>query len=309
MRISFLGNFEVDYTSETHHAKSLTTLGHDVVRLQESATSTEEISAAAMQSDLFVWVHTHGWDTPGMSEVLWRLRVAGIPTATYHLDLWKGLSRERDIRSSPYWELDHFFTVDKLMADWLTENTPVKGHYLPAAVFDEDCYITDEPSQWANDVIFVGSKRYHPEWPWRPQLIDWLGATYGQHFTHIGGDGASGTLRGHDLNRAYANCKVAVGDTLCLGFKYPFYASDRLFEAPGRGGFQLFPRIHGIPELFGDTMEFFDYGDFDSLRRLIDHYLENDADREDMRQKCHTLVKTDHTYLNRWSTILDAIWR
>jgi hypothetical protein len=307
MQISFLGNFAVDYTSETHHAKSLTTLGHDVVRLQESATSTEEISAAAMQSDLFVWVHTHGWDTPGMSEVLWRLRVAGIPTATYHLDLWKGLSRERDIRSSPYWELDHFFTVDKLMADWLTENTPVKGHYLPAAVFDEDCYITDEPSQWANDVIFVGSKRYHPEWPWRPQLIDWLRDTYGPRFTHIGGDGDSGTLRGPALNAAYSGSKVAVGDTLCLGFDYPFYASDRLFEAPGRGGFQVFPRIKGIPELFDGTMMFFDFGDFDGLKDLIDYNLEHDQGREALRTMCHEHVKKHHTYVQRWKTILGLI--
>jgi hypothetical protein len=193
------------------------------------------------------------------------------------------------------------------MADWLTDNTPVKGHYLPAAVFDEECFISSEPSPFANDVIFVGSRGYHPEWPWRPKLIDWLRDTYGPRFTHIGGDGDSGTLRGPALNAAYSKSKVAVGDTLCLGFDYPFYASDRLFEAPGRGGFQLFPRIKGIPELFDGTMMFFDFGDFDGLKDLIDYYLEHDQGREALRTMCHEHVKTHHTYVQRWETILETI--
>jgi len=307
MRIAFLGNFAVPYSSETHHARSLETLGHEVIRLQEPSTAVSVITEQALRADAFVWIHTHGWDTPGIEFALRAIKNAGIPTLTYHLDLWWGLQRQKDVRSSPYWDLDHFFTVDKKMADWLTDNTPVKGHYLPAGVFDEECFISSEPSPFANDVIFVGSRGYHPEWPWRPQLIDWLRNTYGSRFTHIGGDGDSGTLRGAALNAAYSGSKVAVGDTLCLGFDYPWYASDRLFEAPGRGGFQIFPRIKGIPELFDGTMEFFNFGDFDGLKDLIDYYLEHDQPREALRTMCHEHVKTHHTYVQRWETILETI--
>jgi len=307
MRIAFLGNFAVPYSSETHHARSLETLGHEVVRLQEPSTAVSVITEQALRADAFVWIHTHGWDTPGIDFALRAIKNAGIPTLTYHLDLWWGLQRQKDVRSSPYWDLDHFFTVDKKMADWLTDNTPVKGHYLPAGVFDEECFISTEPSPFANDVIFVGSRGYHPEWPWRPQLIDWLRDTYGSRFTHIGGDGDSGTLRGAALNAAYSGSKVAVGDTLCLGFDYPWYASDRLFEAPGRGGFQIFPRIKGIPELFDGTMEFFNFGDFDGLKDLIDYYLEHDQPRDTLRRMCHEHVKTHHTYVQRWETILETI--
>jgi hypothetical protein len=307
MRIAFLGNFAVPYSSETHHARSLETLGHEVIRLQEPSTAVSVITEQALRADAFVWIHTHGWDTPGIDFALRAIKNAGIPTLTYHLDLWWGLQRQKDVRSSPYWDLDHFFTVDKKMADWLTDNTPVKGHYLPAGVFDEECFISTEPSPFANDVIFVGSRGYHPEWPWRPQLIDWLRNTYGSRFTHIGGDGDSGTLRGAALNAAYSGSKVAVGDTLCLGFDYPWYASDRLFEAPGRGGFQIFPRIKGIPELFDGTMEFFNFGDFDGLKDLIDYYLEHDQPREALRTMCHEHVKTHHTYVQRWETILETI--
>jgi hypothetical protein len=307
MRIAFLGNFQVPYSSECHHAATLESLGHQVVRLQEPSTLADQITAEALQSDMFVWVHTHGWDTPAIERTLHTLRHHRIPSVTYHLDLWMGLQRQRDIRSGPYWELDHFFTVDRLMADWLNNNTPVRGHFLPAGVFDRECYISDQPSAHANDVIFVGSRRYHPEWQWRPQLIDFLRSTYGSRFTHVGGDGDTGTIRGDELNRVYANSKVAVGDTLCLDFKYPWYASDRLFEAPGRGGFQIFPRITGIESWFGETIKFFDFGDLDGLKQLIDHYLEQDEEREELRARCHEHVKTYHTYRQRWETIVQTV--
>jgi len=307
VRIAFLGNFGVSYSSETHHANTLESLGHQVIRLQEPSTAASEILAQGLIADMFVWVHTHGWDIPGMDHVLTRLREQNIPSLTYHLDLWKGLRRERDIRTGPYWDLDWFFTVDKVMADWLCDNTPVKGRFLPAAVYDRECYISDEPSEHANDVIFVGSKRYHPEWPWRPKLIDWLRDTYGPRFTHVGGDGDTGTLRGDALNRCYANSKVAVGDTLCVNFSYPWYHSDRLFEAPGRGGFQIFPQIAGLETFFAGTMEFFPFDDFDALKRLIDFYLEHDEERETMRQRAHQHVLTYHTYRNRWSDIIRTV--
>lgn len=313
MRIAFLGNFGVDYSSETHHAKSIEALRHTVARLQEGKASGEQVLTEALKSDLLVVVHTHGWNTPGkpLNEVLNTLRAKGIPTATYHLDLWFGLQRQKDLDKDPFYRsIGWFFTVDQLMADWFNQNTDVKGHFLPAAVYGPECYISDQPSEHANDVVFVGSKRYHHEWPWRPQLIDWLRETYGPRFTHVGGDGDTGTLRGDALNRMYANSKVAVGDTLCLGFDYPYYASDRLFEASGRGGMQLFPRIKGLDKLFtdGEHLRFFDFGDFDQLRALIDHYLDNSAEREQIRRAGHEHVKANHTYQHRWSEILDTVF-
>jgi hypothetical protein len=159
-------------------------------------------------------------------------------------------------------------------------------------------------------VVFVGSKNYHPEWPWRGQLIQWLRDTYGSRFTHVGGDGDTGTLRGDTLNRMYTNSKVAVGDTLCLGFDYPYYASDRLFECPGRGGFNLFPRIKGLEEWFveGEEIAFYEYGDFDQLKFLIDYYLEDEGRREHIRRAGHERVKAEHTYRHRWETILQTVF-
>ena len=257
-KIAFLGNFQVDYSSETHHAKSLESIGHTVVKLQERHATAQEIYREASRCDLFIWVHTHGWKTPGntgMDVVLAKLNRHGIPTMTYHLDLWFGLRRQQDLEKDNFYKtIGHFFTVDKLMADWFNENTDVKGHFIPAGVYDKECYIHEDynPNKFEHDVIFVGSKGYHPEHPYRPQLIDYLKETYGKRFLHVGGDGDTGTVRGDKLNKIYANSKVAVGDSLNIGFNYPYYTSDRMFESTGRGGFTIYPRIKGLEDLFTD---------------------------------------------------------
>lgn len=310
MRVAFLGNFDVTYSSESHHAASLEELGHQVIRLQEPHTPAARVCDEATQSDLFVWVHTHGWDTPGIDRALQQVKAAGVPIVAYHLDLYMGLRRWKQYERDPYMRLvDHFFTVDRLMADWLNRNTDVSGHYLPAGVFGPECYLADPASPHGNDVIFVGQRNYHPEWDYRPKLIDWLTNTYGDRFTRVAGDTPAGTTRGDDLNRLYAASKVAVGDSLCLNFDYPDYWSDRVFETLGRGGFLIHPRIQGMDRHFidGEHLVFYKFGDFDQLRFLIDYYLDAEDERERIRRAGHELVKAEHTYAHRWAEILETV--
>jgi hypothetical protein len=315
MRITFLGNFQVPFSSETHHKISLESLGHYVIPLQETQAGSEQIMREALQSDIFVWVHTHGWNTPGersMASVLNILRDKSIPTLTYHLDLWFGLNRQAELEADDiYKHIQHFFTVDKKMADWFNENgNGVQGHYLPAGVLGQECFI-DENIQKVNDVVFVGSRNYHPEWPYRPTLVNWLQQTYGNRFIHVGGDGI-GIVRGHELIGLYNATKVAVGDSLCVDFIYPYYWSDRVYETMGRGGFLIMPYIKGLEDefkLWGDDKELVTYpfGDFERLKEVIDHALVNDKEREAIRIRGHNKVKNNYTYKHRWQTILTEI--
>lgn len=308
MKIVFLGNFGVSYSSENHHVKTLESLGHEVIKLQEGKVDGNEIVRQALASDLFIVVHTHGWVTPilPLSDVL-RLLKGKVTTLTYHLDLWFGIERQKDLETDDFYKLiDHFFCTDKLMADWFNDNTKVKGHFLPAGVYHEETYLLDLPK--TNDVIFVGSKGYHNEWKWRPELINWLYQTYGDRFKHYGNDGL-GVVRGDDLNKLYASTKIVVGDTLCLNFNYPYYLSDRVFETTGRGGFLLMPYIKGIEDLFevGKEIITFKFGDFKDLKKKIDYYLEHDDERESIRIAGFERTKKDHTYKNRWTKILETI--
>lgn len=311
MKIIFLGNFQVPFTSESHYAATLEKMGHQVTRLQEPMVTTDRVYQLAIDADMFFWVHTHGWELKGfrtMREVLRKLRGKGIPTVAYHLDLYMGLRRWNEYHDHDYFMVEHFFTVDRLMADWLNENTNTKGHYLPAGVFEDECYIAEKDQRFEHDVVFVGSKRYHPEWSYRPKLVQWLQDTYGDRFAHYGNDGR-GVIRGDELNRLYATAKVVVGDTLCINFDYPEYWSDRIYETTGRGGMIIHPYIKGLETQFVDRKEllFYQYGDFNDLKTKIDELLRDDKYREQLRLNGHERTKRDHTYTQRLQAIIETV--
>lgn len=308
MKFVLYGNFMFDFCSESHHAKSLEALGHQVVRLQETQIRTEKVLDEALLADGLIWIHSHGFHNPGapMEMILQRLKEAKIPTIAYHLDLYMGLDRWKEYENGEYFQLEHFFTVDKLMAEWLNKNTKTKGYFLPAGVYHAECYDLSVPKKY--DVVFVGSKGYHHEWPYRPKLIDFLKATYGSGFTHFGGDGV-GPVRGHDLNSVYASSRVVVGDTLCKDFTYPYYLSDRIFETIGRGGFIIHPWIEGIQDFFDfSELVTYQYNNFRELESKINYYIRDDSEREKIRKAGMARVVKDHTYLKRWEKIIETIY-
>jgi len=316
-RIAFLGNFSVPYSSESHYKTTFEDLGHSIIPLQEGRANSEEISEAALNSDIFFWVHTHGWHTQGINYVVQELKDKGIPTVGYHLDLWLGIEREKDLETDPYWRIEYFFSVDEQMVDLLNEREDMpKAFYLPPGVVKSECYLGEYREELASDIIFVGSKGYHDEWPYRPQLVNWLKDTYGDQFAHWGGDG-KGTIRGAELNDLYASAKIVIGDTLSPGFNYPKYYSDRLFETTGRGGFLIFPFIKGINDMFytdvGDLsknkseLATYKFNNFDDLSFKINFFLTHDKRREEMRLAGHKRTKRDHTYNNRLKEMLEVI--
>ncbi len=191
-------------------------LGHQVTPLQENVTSNEEAIALIkdVQPDIVFYSHSHGW--PILDGMLDWCTENGIPTAAYHLDLFMGLEDDRRIRANyGYWKVQNFYTVDKLMADTLNEDPALpRGIFLPPGVVATGAYLGEPYSGLTEDVIFVGSRGYHINWPWRPQLIDWLAATYGTKFSHYGGDGVK-LVRNSELNRLLASTKIVVGDSLC----------------------------------------------------------------------------------------------
>jgi hypothetical protein len=215
------------------------------------------------------------------------------------------IGRWREYQEHAYLAVDHFFTVDKLMADWLNENTHTRGHFVRAGVVERDCRLVDRPK--THEVVFVGSYHYHPEWPYRQQLIDWLRTTYGDRFEHWGPQG-KGLVRGDALNELYASTKVVMGDTLCPGFRYPYYTSDRAYEVLGRGGFLVHPRIEGMTEeLTDEHLAYYRFNDWGRLKKTIDHYLANDDEREAIRRVGQIKVAADCTYTNRLRQVFDTL--
>lgn len=304
MKILYVGNFTQAHCTEVHIATTLEDLGHLVTRIQEDPSNANYMEKVK-DHDLFLFTRT--WNNLVTLEHLEQMKQLGIPSVSYHLDLYVGLQRQDGLDFDPFWKTQYVFSPDGDPASQAVfESKGINHHYMKPAVYKGDCYIVDNPK--TKDVIFVGSKGYHAEWPYRPQLITWLRDNYGERFEHWGNDGL-GTVRNDLLNQLYASTRVVVGDSLCLGFTHPYYWSDRAYETLGRGGFLIHPFIEGMDEEFedGKHLVFYKFGDFDDLKSKIDFYIQNEEAREYIRSQGHEFVKNHATYHDRLKQMLEIV--
>jgi hypothetical protein len=225
----------------------------------------------------------------------------GIKTASFHLDRFWGLNisdkREHGIGRHPFWHTDKVFTADGgHQAEF--EARGVNHIWLPPAIAARHCYRGISQERFAVDVAFVGSARYHPEYAFRTQLIDWLTKVYGARFRRFAGDTASGVVRERALNDLYASAKVIVGDSCFAGS--PYYWSDRVPETLGRGGFLIHP---ATPGLHIDGLVTYAPGDLGELREKIDMWVKH-GPRLVCTDKAMAVVKYHHTYTNRMGSVL-----
>lgn len=294
LSIGFIGNFVPGFSTENDRAWSFRKLGHTVTEFQENLTTKEHLLKFLPEADLLLYSHTHdpSWEIEGLRDVFKAYKDAGIPTASAHLDRWLWLEREKDMGQEATWFTEYIFMADgSPEAAKKYDELGLNWHWLKPGVVERDCYMAKpDRDRFPHDVIFVGSKGYHPEWPGRPRLIDFLAKTYGERFGHYGNDGI-GVVRGKDLNTLYASAKVVVGDS-CFGGR-PRYWSDRIAETTGRGGFILHPRVEGLDHIGVPSYEFKD------LKGTIEYYLLYSGDRELKRLKAHEWTKNNATYSHR----------
>lgn len=321
--IAYCGNHSQPWCTEVHVAASLESQGHKVIRLQEDAVSMKDIDAATWGSDLFLWTHTAGFPKFTFDEMnawLDAKRAIGLPTASYHLDLFAGLPRGENLATHPFWKTEYVFTPDGGSPE-LFKRHNVNHFYLRPGVYDAECVVGTPRKEFEADVVFVGSGSphgaYHPEWGYRRELLAFLVKTYGRRFVKHGNPpihGGRSFIRGADLSDLYATARVVVGDTLCLGpedqreprFTHRAYWSDRVYETVGRGGYLVHPRIVGLEEEFtdGEHLRFYDYGDFDGLKAIIDAALADDAHRARVQAAGMAMVKGACTYVHRTAEMI-----
>lgn len=301
MKIAFLGNFSVPYSTESHHKLTWERMGHEVVALQEGRAATDQFLAAAEGAQLVQITHTHGWPFSGSmtpDEMMLRLRDKKIPTMSYHLDYYWGLNqwdrREERIGRTWDWRVDYFFSTDGSHDEEFKERG-VNHVYLPPAVVETGCYEGVPQAQYSSPVGFTGSVIYHPEYPFRQALVEGLTVAYKNRFKTFHG------VREGALNDLYASVKVVAGDHVFAG--RPRYWSDRVPEVCGRGGFLVHPRTEGLDI----PVATYEPQSVDSLVGRIDYYLSHDAERESLRKECHEYVKNNHTYRHRLDKILQVM--
>lgn len=301
-----MGNFGPSHSTETHVSKSLESLGHRVTCIQELKIGRLDLNQA-MGHDLFLWTRT--W--PGFVRLsdIEALRAAGMPTVSYHLDLYFGIpERESSVATDPFFRTDYVFSTDgdPESAEKFRQ-LDINHHWLTAAVFKPEAVKGTYRPELAYDVAFVGSYTYHHGWPYRHQLLDWLRDTYGERFKMFAAYGPK--IRYPLLNDVCASVKVMVGDAYCPNFSHKNYWSDRLYEATGRGAFLIYPFIAGIDSQFEPQKEvvYYTYGDFKQLKELIDFYVKYDDIRRIIQERSQKRARREHTYGHRIKEMFDVI--
>lgn len=319
LTVAYRGNFQptlpegvIPWSTEHHVAASLEELGHQVVRIQEDRDSWVDTLAMADGADLFLWTQTYGyahkWDQGDARTALDVLN-ARMPTAGLHLDLWWELEREHQIYEEPYFrQLGWLFTADGDHDNsWAAAG--VHHQWSPPAVYGAECTPGTPRPQYQADVAFVGSWRggYHDAWwPHRKAMLDTLQRHYRGRLRLWPRQQA---IRGQELNDLYASTKVVVGDS-CFADRADRYFSDRPFECVGRGGFLVMPWIRGLADMLadGEHCRYFPPGDFMEMRRLIEHYLRHDDERERIRRAGQDHVRQNHTYARRVEALLTTVF-
>lgn len=308
--IVYLGSWDRPWTTESYVAADAERIpGVHVVRVQEPRHARPgflaELETVASDADLLLYQKT--WGLPPETVQLWRrLEQRGCRTASYHLDLYVGLRREAEVGYDPFWKTGVVFTADgDPGTEILLARKGIDHRWLPAAVGSDQTHsgapLRPRPEV---DVAFVGSRSYHPEWPWRRTLLENLAARYGTRFACYPLDGQS-RLHGQALNDLYASVPVIVGDSLALP-GHRDYFSDRFFETVGRGGYLIGPNVPGIEKFFtsGDHLDLYDLGDLDHVFELIDEALANPADARARAIAGQAHVRAEHTYRHRVEQML-----
>ncbi len=287
MNIRYCAPFAHTWSTETHIARAFETLGHTVHRHSGPADLTI-LGSPGLPNDL---LH-HG------------------PTISIHLDLYRGLRRAHLVDTDPMFRADHVFTPDgdPITQTWFASKG-VNHHWMPPAVAHDETDRGTWRPQYDYDVVFVGSRAYHPEHPWRGQLIRFLERRYGERFQLFD---HHPPVRDRDLNDLYATARVVVGDSLTLPGRTR-YVSDRLMETLGRGGFLIFPRVPGLEELGfveGKHLWLYELGDLDSVAEKVDAALAlPETERRLVAWNGQRLVRARHTYVHRAAEILNVVER
>lgn len=315
MTISYCGNRKnvasdgKCFNTENHIALTLEKLGHEVKFIQEDELNGRpQLPLIVRNSNLFLWTRT--WPGKVSIDDLAIIQAMKIPTVSFHLDKYTGLERDGGIGIDPFWMTDYVFSPEgSEEAKKVFRSHGINQYYLPAGVFEDECYLAEPEIKYMHDIVFVGggSTYGHPEWPYRAKLVKWLEDTYGSRFKKYGYP--EETIRGAELNKLYASCKIVIGDSLCKDFTDEYYFSDRVFETTGRGGFMIHPYIKGLEDYFHleEDIITYEYNNFNQLKEKIDWYLEHEDVREVVRLNGYLQTKKKNTYTHRMKQMLKVL--
>lgn len=170
------------------------------------------------------------------------------------------------------------------------------------------------------DVSFVGG--FHPYRKW---FIDTL-KKRGLKVEVFGNGWENGPLSAEEMNQLFISSKINlnIGNSnsfdiryllsywkaiplLWRGKKNASQIKARNFEIPYFGGFQLTDYVPTIENYFDIGKDVICYKDIDEAELLIRYYLENEYEREIIKNNSYQKSKNKHGYIHRLQSVLEQI--
>lgn len=330
MHVVQIGNFEPPHSTENHLKRALQVNEHEVLALQENGHRLwENIGKdghGRSAVDFVMWTRTpwdytrHGYKSQEEAlmlqlQFLNRMRKLGIPTVSYHLDLWHGLDREHQL-DEPYFQTDLVITADGGHEDNFAKRG-INHVWFPPGVSRAECEPGTFRDEFHSPIAFVGSwqNNYHRESTHRHELVAWLQQHYARDCAFWPKPGHN-SVRGSDLRDLYASVDVVVGDSAFAG-QIPNYWSDRIPETLGRGAYLLHPMVPGLETQFEISnrrpgiqhfsmahLSAWEAGDWAELDREIKWALDDADTRRSIASHGRHHVLQHHTYERRMEQLV-----
>jgi len=170
------------------------------------------------------------------------------------------------------------------------------------------------------DVTFVGG--FHPYRKWFIESLQ----KRGLHVKAFGNGWENGPLSAEAMNKIFTSSKINLNLSNSNSFDLRYLLSHwkalpllikskksasqikaRNFEIPYFGGFQLTDYVPTIETYFELGKEIACYKDIDEAELLIRYYLENDDEREAIKNHAHQRAIIEHGYIHRLHSVLEQL--
>lgn len=298
MKIYYIAKFKKLWDEESI-ARGFEDNGHTVIRADDSSKTNKEYLEEIQKEkpDLVLFAKLHTKENPQV--LLDEIKKLGVSTVSWTFDLLLGHPpREKVISSFHFLKADYVFLTDGGHTKEYKE-IGINKHTCRQAIPDEYYYQGEYTPEYDYDIVFIGTQNV--TFPYRQKTMRFLEDIYGDRFHWIGKENDQ-AIRGHDLNKLYASCKIVIGDYMYS----PNYWSNRIYETLGRGAFLITPRIAGLDEHYTEYKDYipYDWGDYEQLKKKIDYFLEHPADRKKIQDQAFK-TSAKHTWKTRCKQFIE----
>ncbi|MBA3343545.1 MAG: glycosyltransferase [Gemmatimonadaceae bacterium] len=233
--------------------------------------------------------------------------IKGKPNAMwYHDPQWhRDLDRPDIAHIAAVGRLARTFFVTGFDAEWKANGLPAL--FLPAAG-DAGIRPVAPDNRFAADVAFIGTG-YDPD---RAAMLIEVARHYDMRVWGLGWEKWAAELRwsgrpveGKEFAAVCSSSGIVLGVNPARAAGGTTYTSDRTWMVILGGGFYLTQRTPGVAHMLSDGEHCAFYDDAPGCVGECAHYLANPTERERIRARGESFVRTHHTYDQRISNILE----